>query len=74
MPTTPHPHEATSLHLDCSKAQQRLHWSAVWDLGTTLRRSALWYRRQHEHGALRSHDDLQQYVADARQREMAWAA
>jgi len=70
----PHPHEATSLHLDCSKAQQRLRWSAVWDLGTTLRRSALWYRGQHEHGALHSYDDLRQYVADARLREMAWAA
>jgi CDP-glucose 4,6-dehydratase len=69
-----HPHEALQLHLDCSKAEQQLRWHAVWDLPTTLQRSAWWYRRQHEHGSLCSHDDLHQYVADARQRGLAWAA
>lgn len=72
--TRAHAHEAHSLHLDCGKAQQRLRWHAVWDLPTTLRRSALWYRRQHEQQALNSHDDLQQYVADARVGGLAWAA
>jgi CDP-glucose 4,6-dehydratase len=67
-----HPHEARSLHLDCRKAEQRLRWRAVWDLPTTLRRSALWYRRQHEEGLLGSHEDLRQYVADARARGLAW--
>lgn len=72
--TDAHPHEAHSLHLDCRKAQERLRWRAVWDLPTTLRRSALWYRRQHEQHTLSSHDDLQQYVADARAGGLAWAA
>lgn len=70
----PHPHEAARLHLDCAKAAQRLHWRAVWDLPTTLRRCAHWYRRQHEQGLLTSQDDLQQYVADARAGGLAWAA
>ena len=69
-----HPHEAQHLHLDCSKAAKRLHWHPVWDLPTTLRRSALWYRQQHEQGALRSHEDLQCYVRDARQLARVWAA
>lgn len=69
-----HPPEAHSLLLDCSKAATRLRWSAVWDLATALRRSARWYRRQHEQGALCSRDDLHQYVADARRRDVAWAA
>jgi CDP-glucose 4,6-dehydratase len=69
-----HPHEARSLQLDCSKAELRLRWHAVWDLQTTLRRSAHWYRRQHEQGALSSFEDLHQYVADARERGLAWAA
>jgi CDP-glucose 4,6-dehydratase len=69
-----HPHEAAQLHLDCSKARERLRWRAVWDLPTTVRRSASWYRRQHEQGALSSHEDLQQYVTDARDRGLAWAA
>jgi CDP-glucose 4,6-dehydratase len=69
-----HPHEARSLHLDCSKAAQGLGWTAVWDLPTTLQRSARWYRQQHEQGAVCSRGDLHQYVADARQRALAWAA
>lgn len=69
-----HPHEAASLRLDCRKAGERLQWRSVWDLQTTLRRSARWYRRQHEHGALDSYDDLRQYVADAHERALAWAA
>jgi hypothetical protein len=39
-----------------------------------LQRSAWWYRRQHEDGAVTSHEDLQQYLADARQCGLAWAA
>jgi CDP-glucose 4,6-dehydratase len=70
----PQPHEARQLHLDCSKAERQLRWHSVWDLPTALRRSAWWYRRQHEQGALCSQDDLQRYVADARQRGLAWAA
>ena len=69
-----HPHEAAVLQLDCSKAAQRLHWRAVWDLSTALRRSVLWYRRQHEQGALDSRADLQHYVADAHRHGLAWAA
>jgi CDP-glucose 4,6-dehydratase len=69
-----HPHEAAQLRLDCSKAERQLQWRAVWDLDTTLQRSAGWYRRQHEQGTLSSHDDLHQYVADARDRGLAWAA
>jgi len=69
-----HPHEAMQLRLDCSKAERQLQWRPVWDLSTTLQRSAWWYRRQHEQGTLSSHDDLHQYVADARDRGLAWAA
>jgi CDP-glucose 4,6-dehydratase len=70
----PQPHEAPRLRLDCRKAVQRLRWHAVWDLPTTLQRSARWYRRQHEQGAVDSRADLQQYVADARGAGLAWAA
>jgi CDP-glucose 4,6-dehydratase len=67
------PHEAAVLRLDCHKARRRLRWQAVWDLPTTLQRSALWYRRQHERGELRSRADLRQYVADARSARLGWA-
>lgn len=67
------PHEAAVLRLDCHKARRRLHWQAVWDLPTTLQRSALWYRRQHERGELRSRSDLRQYIVDARSARLGWA-
>ena len=69
----PHPHEAAMLHLDCTKARARLGWQPVWDAGVTLDRTAAWYRRQHEQGELRSRDDIDRYVADARLAGLGWA-
>lgn len=39
-----HPHEATYLKLDCSKARARLGWVPRWDLETALRLTVQWYR------------------------------
>ncbi|MGV7240786.1 CDP-glucose 4,6-dehydratase [Caballeronia sp. M23-90] len=39
-----HPHEATFLKLDCSKAHARLGWRPRWDLNHTLDTIVAWYR------------------------------
>lgn len=39
-----HPHEATYLKLDISKARQRLHWDPKWPLTTALARIIEWHR------------------------------
>ncbi len=39
-----HPHEATFLKLDCSKARARLGWSPQWDLNHTLDTIVDWYK------------------------------
>ena len=39
-----HPHEATSLKLDCSKAKTRLAWRPLMDLTTALEKVVEWYR------------------------------
>jgi CDP-glucose 4,6-dehydratase len=70
----PHPHEAKTLQLDCSKAAQTLAWRAVWNADATLQHTTQWYRAYYERGQLRSHDDLQDYVADARAAGLGWAA
>jgi CDP-glucose 4,6-dehydratase len=72
--TRPQPHEAALLHLDCRKARSRLGWRPVWDASTTFERTARWYRGHYESGGLHSHDDLHQYIADARGAGLAWAA
>jgi CDP-glucose 4,6-dehydratase len=69
----PHPHEARTLRLDCSKAAQKLAWRAVWNADDTLRHTASWYRAYYEHSHLRSNDDLQDYVAAARTARLGWA-
>jgi CDP-glucose 4,6-dehydratase len=38
-----HPHEASFLKLDISKARQRLHWAPRWSLETSLTRIIEWH-------------------------------
>ncbi|MEO5882765.1 MAG: CDP-glucose 4,6-dehydratase [Caldimonas sp.] len=71
---TPQPHEAGLLHLDCTKARERLGWRSVWDAATTLERTAAWYRRHHQQGEVGSRADIERYVADARRAGLSWAA
>jgi CDP-glucose 4,6-dehydratase len=40
----PHPHEATYLKLDSSRARQRLNWRPAWDLANGLDATVEWYR------------------------------
>ncbi|MGY6239930.1 CDP-glucose 4,6-dehydratase [Burkholderia ambifaria] len=49
-----HPHEATYLKLDCSKARARLGWHPRWDLDFTLDKIVDWYRAAHEHEDVRA--------------------
>jgi CDP-glucose 4,6-dehydratase len=43
-----HPHEATLLQLDCSKAQAELNWSPQWDFVTTMEKTVSWYQLVHQ--------------------------
>ncbi len=42
--SSPQPHEATYLKLDCSKALARLDWRPRWDLATALDRIVAWHK------------------------------
>ena len=42
--STHHPHEATYLKLDCSKAKSKLRWLPLLDLTTSLQWIVEWYR------------------------------
>lgn len=70
----PHPHEAQTLRLDCSKAAQTLAWRAVWNADDTLRHTVEWYRAYYERSEVRSTADLQDYVTAARIAGLGWAA
>jgi CDP-glucose 4,6-dehydratase len=49
-----HPHEATHLKVDSSKARARLGWAPTWDLGQALASIAHWYRGLREQADLRA--------------------
>jgi len=68
-----HPHEASVLRLNCDKAWHALGWRPVWDIATTLRRTANWYRNFHEADRINSAQDLIDYVAAARDAGLGWA-
>ncbi|HBI44761.1 MAG TPA: CDP-glucose 4,6-dehydratase [Planctomycetales bacterium] len=68
------PHETKTLKLDSGKARDRLGWRPVWDWVEAVERTALWYRRYHETGAVRSREDLAQYTQDALRRGCEWVA
>ncbi|HWX66256.1 MAG TPA: CDP-glucose 4,6-dehydratase [Rhodanobacter sp.] len=69
----PHPHEASTLRLDCSKAAHELGWHPVWNAATTVARTVDWYRAFHQHGELCSKNDLRDYITDARAAGIEWA-
>lgn len=68
-----HPHEAARLHLDCTRARDRLGWRPVWTAGVAIARTADWYRRWHDGGGPASREDLERYLADARAAGLPWA-
>ena len=41
------PDEAGLLKLNCDKALHHLNWHANWDFETTVRETALWYKRYY---------------------------
>ncbi|CAE6795222.1 CDP-glucose 4,6-dehydratase [Paraburkholderia nemoris] len=49
-----HPHEATFLKLECSKAHTRLGWRPRWDLGHTLDNIVAWYKAAGRHEDMRA--------------------
>lgn len=66
------PHEAAALRLDCSRARVMLGWEPVWDTRRTIERTAGWYQAYHHAGEVRSLEDLDGYVEEARARKLVW--
>jgi len=50
-----HPHEATFLKLDSSKARSQLGWKPRLDLPQTLRQTVSWYKKEMELSSMRGY-------------------
>jgi CDP-glucose 4,6-dehydratase len=71
---SPQPHEANLLFLDITKAHSQLGWSPVWDLDTTLGKTADWYRTFLESNKTISAQQLAQYVEAAKNAKAGWVS
>ncbi len=70
----PQLHEAQLLHLDSSKAREKLLWRPVWTLNEGVAATAEWYRAWLDMGKIISRDQLQNYIKVAQVRGLSWAS
>lgn len=68
-----HVHEANLLKLDCSKAYSLLKWKNVWDSEMTFEKTVKWYQSFYESNTILTSNDLQDYISDAKHKNIAWA-
>jgi CDP-glucose 4,6-dehydratase len=67
-------HEANLLKLDCSKAHILLNWKDVWDSDTTFEKTVKWYKAYYENNKeLSTQSDLENYIKDAKAKNIEWA-
>ena len=66
-------HEATFLKLDCSKAHNLLQWRDVWDSDTTFKKTVQWYKAYYQEGNVLTQNDLDDYIKDAKTKNIEWA-
>ncbi len=69
----PQPHEANQLYLDSAKARSALHWRPVWNLDSTLLKTADWYRAWLSERSVISRQQLFDYVREAATAGLGWA-
>ena len=68
----PQPHESSRLHIDSAKARSLLRWQPVWNIDTTLARTADWYRAWLQSGEITSCQQLADYVTSAARANIEW--
>lgn len=66
------PHESLLLHLDSTKAKQKLKWEPVWSFSKGVSETANWYKTFLETGEIISNRQIQNYVLDAKAAGLIW--
>ncbi len=66
-------HEANLLKLDCTKANTILKWKDVWDSETTFEKTVKWYKAYYENNKVLTSEDLENYIKDAKAKNIEWA-
>lgn len=68
----PQSHESTLLYLDSAKARSLLRWQPVWNIDTSLAKTADWYRAWLQSGQIISRQQLAEFVNYAVQANVEW--
>jgi CDP-glucose 4,6-dehydratase len=66
-------HEANLLYLDSSKARMELGWRPIWNLETSLKTTAEWYKSFQKTGQIISKYQLEEYINTARNCNICWS-
>ncbi|MDD5081315.1 MAG: CDP-glucose 4,6-dehydratase, partial [Candidatus Omnitrophica bacterium] len=69
-----HPHEAGLLMLDCTRAKTKLNWNGVWAVDKTIAKTINWYKQYYLNKKVLSITDLNEYILDAKNKKLVWAA
>ena len=67
------PHEANLLHLDCTKAHDKLGWKAILDFKETIALTTNWYKNFYLSGKIDSVSNLTEYIKLAKEKIADWA-
>ena len=65
-------HEAKLLHLDCTKAQQRLQWHETWNNQLAIKKTVEWYRDFYNNQQVKSYEDLTSFIDCAKEKGLTW--
>jgi len=71
-PPAGQPHEATLLHLDCTKAAEKLHWHGVLSTEEMFNFTAGWYRAFYQENRVVTGEQLDEYLLLAEKRGLSW--
>ena len=66
-------HETNTLLLNSIKAETILKWSPTWNIDKSIEKTIEWYNEYLENGKVVSNDQLHNYFADAKQKNMIWS-
>lgn len=69
---TTHPHEATLLYLDSSKARNQLDWSPIWNLEQAVNMTIDWYHQFYSEGKILTAHQLDLYIQHAHASNCSW--
>jgi len=65
-------HEASLLQLNSTHAEESLGWTPVWNLTSAVEHTLEWYKAYFENAKVLSRENLDAYIAAARQQNKPW--